>query len=54
MNTADNQPDWHRIAEKFDVWLPHLAPVGEAVLEALQARPGERILDLASGTGEPA
>ncbi|OGW62172.1 MAG: hypothetical protein A2V83_06095 [Nitrospirae bacterium RBG_16_64_22] len=50
----DNQPDWNRIAEKFDMWLPQLAPVGEALLSALEARPGERVLDLASGTGEPA
>ena len=48
------QPDWHDIAEKFDLWLPHIAPVGEALLEALNARPGDRILDVASGTGEPA
>lgn len=41
-------------AEKFDLWLPYLAPVGEALLSALQARPGDRVLDLASGTGEPA
>src|SRR3569832_2668154 len=35
-------------------FLPHLAPVGEALLEALAARPGDKILDIASGTGEPA
>lgn len=50
----DNQPDWGRIAEKFDLWLPHIAPVGEALLEALHAHPGDIILDVASGTGEPA
>ncbi len=54
MSTKNNQPDWDKIAEKFDVWLPHIAPVGEALLAALDAKPGERILDLASGTGEPA
>jgi ubiquinone/menaquinone biosynthesis C-methylase UbiE len=52
MNT--NQPDWAAIAEKFDLWLPHIAPVGENLLQVLGARPGERILDLGSGTGEPA
>jgi ubiquinone/menaquinone biosynthesis C-methylase UbiE len=52
MNT--NQPDWASIAEKFDLWLPHIAPVGENLLQALNARPGDRILDLGSGTGEPA
>jgi len=50
----DNQPDWAAIAEKFDLWLPHIAPVGETLLEALDARDGERIIDLGSGTGEPA
>ena len=54
MSAKNNQPDWNTIAEKFDMWLPHIAPVGEALLAALEARPGERILDLASGTGEPA
>ena len=49
-----NQPDWASIAEKFDLWLPHIAPVGETLLQALNAQPGERIIDLGSGTGEPA
>lgn len=49
-----SQPDWDMIAEKFDLWLPHIAPVGEDLLHALEARAGNRILDLASGTGEPA
>jgi enediyne biosynthesis protein CalE5 len=52
MNT--NQPDWASIAEKFDLWLPHIAPVGERLLQVLNARAGDRILDLGSGTGEPA
>jgi len=51
---SGNQPDWGAIAEKFDLWLPHIAPVGESLLQALGARPGERILDPGSGTGEPA
>lgn len=54
MSAKNNQPDWNTIAEKFDIWLPHIAPVSEALLAALAAKPGERILDLASGTGEPA
>ena len=49
-----NQPDWDKIAEKFDLWLPHIAPVGEVLLDKLAAKPGDRILDVASGTGEPA
>ncbi len=50
----NNQPDWEHIAEKFDLWLPHIAPVGDALLEALNAQPGDTVLDVASGTGEPA
>jgi ubiquinone/menaquinone biosynthesis C-methylase UbiE len=54
MSAKNNQPDWDKIAEKFDIFLPQIAPVGEALLEALDARPGDKVLDLASGTGEPA
>jgi len=54
MSNDDNQPDWGVLAEKFDLWAPHIAPVGDALLAALDAQPGEHILDLASGTGEPA
>lgn len=49
-----NQPDWGKIAEKFDWWLPQIAPVGKLMLEKLQANPGELVLDIACGTGEPA
>ena len=52
--TTPNQPDWDKLAEKFDLFLPHIAPVGEALLDALQVKPGDKIIDLASGTGEPA
>jgi len=52
--TNSNQPDWHKMAEKFDLWLPCIAPVGEAMLTALSVNTGERVLDIASGTGEPA
>ena len=54
MSAETNQPDWASIAEKFDVWLPQIAPVGEALIDALDVQPGERVLDVASGTGEPA
>ena len=48
------EPDWGAVAEKFDLWLPHLAPVGEALIEKLQVESGQRVLDVACGTGEPA
>ncbi len=54
MSSSDNQPDWAAIAEKFDLWLPQIAPVGEVLLEGLAAQPGDKIIDLGSGTGEPA
>lgn len=54
MSHKNNQPDWDKIAEKFDFLLPQIAPVGEALLQALAVAPGDRVLDLASGTGEPA
>jgi ubiquinone/menaquinone biosynthesis C-methylase UbiE len=54
MSAKNNQPDWDKIAEKFDIFLPQLAPVGEALLEVLAVRPGDKVLDIASGTGEPA
>jgi len=54
MSAADNQPDWERIAEKFDLWLPHLESVTEAMIPALQMEAGDRVLDVACGTGEPA
>lgn len=49
-----NQPDWGKIAEKFDMWLPHIAPVGERLISALDLQAGQKVLDVASGTGEPA
>lgn len=54
MGIEDNQPDWGKIAEKFDIWLPQIAPVGHAILEKLNAQPGDTVLDMGSGTGEPA
>ena len=53
MNQQEQQPDWDRLAEKFDYWLPHFAPVSETLITALRAQPGDSILDIACGTGEP-
>lgn len=39
---------WHRKT------VPHLAPMTEALLEAAAIVPGQRVLDIASGSGEPA
>ena len=52
--STPKQIDWHSLAEKFDLWLPHIETVGDALLQKLGAQEGETILDVASGTGEPA
>ena len=52
--SKNNQPDWHKMAIKFDLWLPHINPVGDTMLDALNVKPGDKVLDVASGTGEPA
>lgn len=54
MGIKDNQIDWDSVAEKFDMWLPQLKPVGDALLSALDVQKGDRVIDIASGTGEPA
>jgi ubiquinone/menaquinone biosynthesis C-methylase UbiE len=46
-------PDYEQIAVKLDLWMPHLSPVNEALLEHLPVYPAQRILDIACGTGEP-
>ncbi|MDH5545746.1 MAG: class I SAM-dependent methyltransferase [Gammaproteobacteria bacterium] len=54
MTAGGNLPDWGQIAEKFDLWLPHLEPVGHTMLNALAVGAGNKVLDVATGTGEPA
>lgn len=54
MNAKENQPDWDKIGEKFDLWLPQLKAAGDALIEHLDVKAGDRIIDVASGTGEPA
>jgi ubiquinone/menaquinone biosynthesis C-methylase UbiE len=53
LNDDKKTLDFADMAEKFDAWLPHIAPVGEALLNALNVCPGESVLDVAAGTGEP-
>lgn len=48
-----DMPDWERVADGYEMWLPMLAPATDALLTAIDAKPGMRVLDLACGTGEP-
>src|SRR3569832_1136091 len=54
MNANDNQPDWDAIAEKLDLFLPQLAPLVEALLEAHTTQPNDKKHNNTTGTGEPA
>lgn len=46
-------PNYEQIAGRLDMWIPHLSPVSEALLERLPVYSNNRILDIACGTGEP-
>lgn len=45
--------DWSRAAADYAAWLPLVAPYGERLVERLAPAAGQRVLDLACGTGEP-
>ncbi|MDX1612493.1 MAG: methyltransferase domain-containing protein, partial [Candidatus Thermoplasmatota archaeon] len=45
---------WNASVEAYEAWVQALAPFNEPLLESLDPQPGERILDVASGRGEPA
>jgi ubiquinone/menaquinone biosynthesis C-methylase UbiE len=48
---------WDTVAEAWDRWTPTLrawlGPVTAAMLDLAQLRPGDRVLDVAAGAGEP-
>lgn len=45
--------DWNALAESFDRWVPHIQPVGDRLIDLLDVRAGQQVLDVACGTGEP-
>lgn len=53
MTTSGQFPNFSQIATRTDMWVPHLSPVSEALLEHLPVAPEDRVLDIACGTGEP-
>lgn len=59
LSDADAARDyWATRATQWDAWADHLAPLAErfnaALIEAIDLRPGQTVIDLASGAGEPA
>ena len=55
---ADQRVIWDRAASKWQWWWPvlesALAPVSAALLDLANVEPGDRVLDIATGIGEPA
>jgi SAM-dependent methyltransferase len=45
---------WNESAESYVDWMRNLEPFRAALVDRVAARPGERILDLGTGPGEPA
>lgn len=50
--TAPAPPDWS--AARYETFASELAPAAERLVERAAPRPGERVLDLATGTGNTA
>jgi ubiquinone/menaquinone biosynthesis C-methylase UbiE len=48
---------WDTVAEAWDRWTPTISawldPVARAMLDLAQVKPGDRVLDVAAGAGEP-
>jgi SAM-dependent methyltransferase len=55
---AGQRAQWNTAASEWKKWAPLInkgtAPVGERLVELAQIQPGHRVLDVATGFGEPA
>ena len=53
-----DEDHWEKVATAWTKWWPLIEagarPVGQTMLDLVALKPGERVLDLASGIGEPA
>ena len=50
--TADVQDEWSRVAPGYDEHVtPSNIPIAERALQMVELRPGERVLDVAAGSG---
>ncbi len=53
MERLPREIDWNEMAKTFDRWLPFIQPVGDQLISLVDISPGQQVLDVASGTGEP-
>ena len=58
VDTTTRRKDWERSATAWDAWFdviePATQPVSQRMVEMAGIGPGDRVLDVATGTGEPA
>lgn len=53
MKQPSKEIDWNEMAKSFDRWLPFIQPVADRLLSLADISDGQKVLDVASGTGEP-
>jgi ubiquinone/menaquinone biosynthesis C-methylase UbiE len=53
MEKNGREIDWNERAKSFDRWLPFIQPVADQVISLAEISDGQKVLDVASGTGEP-
>jgi ubiquinone/menaquinone biosynthesis C-methylase UbiE len=54
----EQKGNWNKVANSWKKWdqftMKFLRPTGDAIIKALDLKTNDRVLDIASGTGEPA